>query len=75
MYLLDIRITFKYSVDMDFIIFIYIMDKMVLVLLLSCLTLVSSQTAYPCNVENCQACSYYNFCGRCDNNYILSINK
>lgn len=31
-------------------------------------------TGYPCNVDNCQVCSFTNFCGVCNSNFILQIN-
>lgn len=44
-------------------------------LLLGCLALIQgANVAYPCNVDNCQQCSYYNFCGLCNDNYLLTIN-
>lgn len=30
---------------------------------------------YPCNVNGCQVCSFTNFCGLCQNNYVLQINS
>ncbi len=34
-----------------------------------------AQAQYPCNVANCQFCSYTNFCGLCNTNYILTFNS
>lgn len=51
------------------------MQQKLILVLLSCLALVNGQEGYPCNVENCLQCTYNNFCGLCNNNYILSINK
>lgn len=33
-----------------------------------------SVVGYPCNVDNCQVCSFTNFCGLCNNNFMLQIN-
>lgn len=30
---------------------------------------------YPCNIPNCQICSFTNFCGLCNSNYMLQINS
>lgn len=53
-----------------------------LVVLVICLALTVNLGAgqpatygYPCNVDNCQVCSYTNFCGLCNNNYMLQFNS
>lgn len=35
---------------------------------------IKTQSSYPCSVNNCQSCFYYNLCGLCNTNYILQIN-
>lgn len=32
-------------------------------------------TSYACNIANCQLCSFPNFCGLCNNNFMLQINS
>ena len=53
-----------------------------LAILVVCLALVlnlgagqGTPTGYVCNVPNCQYCSFVNFCGVCNNNYILQFNS
>lgn len=50
-----------------------------LLVLLTCFSLLAVgmgvTISYPCNVANCQTCSFPGFCGLCSNNYILQINS
>lgn len=47
-----------------------------LISILIAINITSSQQpiGFPCNVPNCQLCSYTNFCGLCNTNYVLQIN-
>ena len=47
-----------------------------------CIALLSSfaiaqqaPTSFACNIANCQLCSFPNFCGLCNNNFMLQINN
>ncbi len=40
--------------------------------ILLCLLYLSYQASFQCNVANCQYCSYPNFCGQCQSNYLLT---
>lgn len=51
-----------------------------LILLVAIALLISSASTattygYPCNVNGCQTCSFTNFCGVCNTNFILQINS
>lgn len=41
--------------------------------LLTLLSVAVAQNSYTCNVPNCQICTSVNFCGLCNNGFILSI--
>ena len=49
--------------------------KVLIFLGLILLTLQQSQQGIQCNVANCQYCSMPNFCGQCQNNYLLQLNS
>lgn len=46
--------------------------KIIIFLALICTAL---QLGFQCNINNCQSCSYPNFCGLCNNNYLLTLNN
>lgn len=57
------------------LIFIWmICKKNLIILFLAVFTSAAMDPNY-CDIANCRACSYFNFCGACENNYILSINS
>ena len=45
------------------------------VFLLGAMSAHSQNITFACSVENCLACSAYNFCGACQPNFMLSINS
>ena len=45
-----------------------------LALLLVIVAVGNGQLFY-CDVENCAACSFYNFCGACDNNFVIMMGE
>lgn len=42
------------------------------IVLFLCLLYFTYQSSFLCNVANCQYCSYPNFCGQCQPNFILT---
>ena len=50
------------------------MNQTKLFLVVMLFTLGSAQLYY-CTVDNCMACSFYNTCGACENNYVIMMDE